>query len=388
MTRRFVTLGAWPAILAIAALACGHASGPQPPEPVFGVSPARLARIQHGVNVTRWFNEWGRTPPFADHLSEADLAAIRALGFQVVRLAVDPQYLYRPAEPGRLEPAVLADLDSAVDRLLAHDLAVIVTPFLHDRSLVRDSAGAGFVWLWEALAGHLSTRDPERVFLEVMNEPVFSDRPEAWLELQDRLLVAMRRGAPRHTLIATGPSWSTIDGLLKVSPLQDPNIVYTFHFYVPWDFAHQGLAWAGTAELRDLPYPADPSRCAATLRRLTDSGAVADAKGYCAGHWDAATLGVALDSVDQWRRVHEVPVFAGELGVTCTAPKSDRLAWIRDARVELERREIGWALWGWDDCFGLNAHRDAAGRLVLDADVLEALGLGDGHPMRQRPAVM
>ena|SRR5712692_7544952 len=368
--------GVWPAVVAVAALGCGGAPGPKPPEPVSGVPPARLARLKHGVNVTRWFNEWGRTPPFADHLSDADLSAIRALGFGVVRLAVDPQYLYRPDEPDLLEPAVLADLDSAVDRLLAHDLGVIVTPFLHDRSLVRDSAGAaGFVRFWEALAGHLSTRDPERVFLEVLNEPVFYDRPDAWLELQRTLLAAMRRGAPGHTLIATGPSWSTIDGLLRVSPVRDPNVVYTFHFYEPWDFAHQGLRWAGTGELRDLPYPADPPRCAATLGRLTDSSALADAKAYCAGHWNAAALGLALDRAAQWRRTNGVPVFAGELGVTCTAPKQDRLVWIRDARVELERRGIGWALWGWDDCFGLNAHRQADGRLVLDADVLEALGL-------------
>ena len=111
------------------------------------------------------------------------------------------------------------------------------------------------------------------------------------------------------------------------------------------------------------------------MGRLTDSSALADAKAYCAGHWNAAALGLALDRVAQWRRANGVPVFAGELGVTCTAPKQDRLVWIRDARVELERRGIGWALWGWDDCFGLNAHREADGRLVLDADVLEALGL-------------
>ena len=387
VTRRLTR--AWPVVLAVAALGCGGAPSPRPPEPVAGVPAERLARLRYGVNLTRWFNEWGRKPRFTDHFSDADLAAIRALGFRVVRLAVDPQYLYRPDKPGLLEPAVLADLDSAVDRLLAHDLAVIVTPFPHDRFLLQDSVrAAGFVRFWEVLARNLGTRDPERVFLEVVNEPVFYDRAEAWGETQRLLLAAMRRGAPRHTLIATGPSWSTIDGLLRVSPVRDPNIVYTFHFYEPWEFAHQGLPWAGTAELRSLPYPADSSRCAAALGRLTDSGAVADAKAYCAGHWDAAALGVALDRVDQWRRVHGVPVFAGELGVTCTAPKPDRLAWIRDARVELERREIGWALWGWDDCFGLNAHREADGRLVLDADVLEALGLDGGHTMPQQPAVM
>jgi endoglucanase len=377
--RRWST-GVWLAVLAVAALGCGGAAGPRPPEPVAGVPAARLARLNRGVNVTRWFREWGQKPPFADHLSDADLVTIRALGFRVVRLAVDPQFLYRPEEPGLLEPTVLADLDSAIDRLLAHDLAVIVTPFPHDRLLLQDSARAAeFVRFWEAFAGNLGTRDPERVFLEVVNEPVFYYRSEEWGETQRLLLAAMRRGAPRHTLIATGPDWSTIDGLLRVSPLQDANIVYTFHFYEPHEFSHQGLSWAGTAELRNIPYPADSSRCAAVLRSLADSSAVEDAKRYCAERWDGAALGAVLDRADRWRQVHRVPVFAGEFGVTCTAPEQDRLAWIRDVRVELERRGIGWVLWGWDDCFGLNAHRAADGRLVLDADVLTALGLDRGR---------
>jgi endoglucanase len=379
----------WLVALAVVVLGCGGSAGPRPPEPVAAVPAARLARLSHGVNVTRWFNEWGRKPSFAHHLSDADLGAIRALGFRVVRLAVDPQYLHRPGEPGLLDPVVLADLDSAIDRLLTHDLAVIVTPFSHDRFLLEDSAqAAGFVRFWEALAGNLGTRDPERVFLEVVNEPVFSRRADAWDETQRVLLAAMRRGAPRHTLIATGPFWSAIDGLVRVSPVRDPNIVYTFHFYDPHAFTHQGLSWAPTAKLHGLPYPADSSRCAAAVGRLTDSGPVVEAKRYCAGHWDRAMLGAALDRADQWGQAHRVPVFAGEFGVACTAPKKDRLAWMRDTRVELERRGIGWALWGWDDdCFGLNAHRTADGRLVLDAGVLNALGL-DGERPLQRAAPM
>jgi hypothetical protein len=299
------------------------------------------------------------------------------MGFRVVRLAVDPKYLHRRASPGALNPAVLADLDSAVDRLLAHDIAVIVTPFPHDRRLLEDSArAAGFVRFWEALARNLSTRDPDRVFLEVVNEPTFFRAPDAWLKLQGPLLAAMRRGAPRHTLITSGPFWSSIPGLLRLSPVPDPNVVYTVHFYQPHAFVYQGLAWAGEAGLHDLPYPADSARCAGAVRRLADSAAAAKGRRYCAGRWDAAALGAAFDKVERWGRTHGVPVFLGEFGATCGAPKQDRLAWLRDVRTALERRRIGWALWAWDDCFGLNARHAADGRLVLDADVLGALGLG------------
>jgi hypothetical protein len=44
-------------------------------------------------------------------------------------------------------------------------------------------------------------------------------------------------------------------------------------------------------------------------------------------------------------------------------------------RVELEQRGIGWALWAWEGCFGLDARHGDDGRLVVDTAVIRALGL-------------
>jgi aryl-phospho-beta-D-glucosidase BglC (GH1 family) len=167
-----------------------------------------------------------------------------------------------------------------------------------------------------------------------------------------------------------------VDGLVSLTPVGDPNVVYTFHFYEPHTFTHQNQPWANTAGLHDIPYPADSARCAAAVRALTDSSVVHRARTYCGERWDATVIGAALDRAAEWSHAHAVPIFAGEFGAYCRAPEADRLAWIRDVREALERREIGWALWGWDDCFGLDARHDDAGVLKLDTDVLRALGVG------------
>jgi aryl-phospho-beta-D-glucosidase BglC (GH1 family) len=167
-----------------------------------------------------------------------------------------------------------------------------------------------------------------------------------------------------------------VDGLVLLTPVRDPNVVYTFHFYEPHTFTHQNQPWANTAGLHDIPYPADSARCATAVRALTDSSVVRRATAYCGQRWDATVIGTALDRAAEWSRAHAVPIFAGEFGAYCGAPEADRLAWIRDVREALERREIGWALWGWDDCFGLDARHDDAGGLKLDTGVLRALGVG------------
>jgi endoglucanase len=364
------------AVLAAATAACAAPGAPVPPTPLTSVPQARLAALTRGVNVTRWFKGFGRTPPFGRYLSDDDLAAIRNTGFRVVRLSVDPAYLHRRDDPAVLDSIVVPQLDGAIDRMLAQHLAVIVTPFLREDPVTDSASAARLARFWEALATHLARTDPDRVFLEVMNEPEFAGRPAAWLPLQRTILEAMRRAAPRHTLIATGALWSSIDGLLMVRPVGDQNVVYTFHFYEPHTFTHQNQPWASTAGLRNIPYPADSARCTAAVQRLTDSNAVRSAKAYCGRRWDAGVIAASLDRAAEWSRAHALPIFAGEFGVYCGAPREDRLAWIRDVREALDQRKIGWALWGWDDCFGLDARHDNNGGLELDNEVLTALGIG------------
>jgi len=88
----------------------------------------------------------------------------------------------------------------------------------------------------------------------------------------------------------------------------------------------------------------------------------------------ACSLACWIEPCDGRQR-HGVPLFAGELGAYCAAPTPDRLRWFRDVRRGLEQRQIGWALWEWEGCFGLHARHSDAGRLVLDTAVASALGL-------------
>src|SRR5438477_623988 len=82
----------------------------------------------------------------------------------------------------------------ACDMMLGQDLAVIVDLHPEDdfklRLATSDAAVDTFVTFWHALAEHLSTRDPEQVFLEVLNEPVLKDA-QHWAAIQAKLLAAM-----------------------------------------------------------------------------------------------------------------------------------------------------------------------------------------------------
>jgi endoglucanase len=234
-----------------------------------GVPKSRLSRLTRGVNLGAF--RYRSDAPINEDL----MAKIQAAGFRHVRLPVAPDLLFDLADPSRLKPDGLRRFDALLDGLLAHKLAVIVDMHDPDTRLWNDAASVDqFARFWEALARHLSGRDPEMVFLETANEPQ-SDTPERWNTLQGKLLAAMRRGAPRNTLVATpnmliAPGqWDAQKALQTLTPYDDRNVVYTFHYYNPFVFTHQGATWTWDVvkSLHDVPYPSSPE----VVKRLLES---------------------------------------------------------------------------------------------------------------------
>lgn len=350
-------------------------------QPSVGVSDTRFARLARGINLSHWFAQ-ARSYDQAhltSYMTRDDIALIAGLGFAHVRLTLNPVPLLDPADPDRLNGAYLATLDAALDMILAHDLAVIVDPhpdddFKHELA-ASEAAVTRFVQFWRALAGHMSARDPERVFLEVLNEPMFKDGAQ-WAAVQTQLLAAMRAGAPQHTLIATGHEWSGIPELLALEPSADPNVVYNFHCYEPHDFTHQGATWGADhwPYLPALPYPSSPEALAQILPTIEHDVAQRAAHRYAEERWDAARVDAWIAQAAEWGARHNVRLTCNEFGVyRLQALPAQRNAWIRDVRAALERYSIGWTMW--DYAGGFSVVTTQQDRRAVDAETAQALGL-------------
>ncbi len=348
-----------------------------------GVSATRRAALARGINLQGWFWLGAASPQErAARFSDAEFAALRAMGFSFVRLPVDPYFLLNRQNPDQLDAQALAEVDTALDRLLAADLAVVVD--LHN--LVPDDEGLDvgarletddafietYRRLLRAVARHLSARDPDRVFLEVMNEPVFETDPQRWLAMLPPFVAAAREGAPQMTFIVSGPYYANIRGLVLLEPLDDPNILYNFHFYEPFLFTHQGADWTWhvVASLRGVPYPSSPDRVQPIVQAYDDPEIRRELLAYGQARWDKDALMATMQPALDWASEHGVDLICTEFGAyRPNAPAQDRLRWLDDTRSLLEAQGIGWAMWEYDLGFGLMQN----GR--PDPDTIAALGL-------------
>jgi aryl-phospho-beta-D-glucosidase BglC (GH1 family) len=365
----------------------GQTSPAAPPQLTNSVPAPRLAHLRHGINISAWFAQVydprGYTKQhFQNWTTADDIALIKAMGFDHVRLSVNPQPMMVSHRPDEIPAEYLSYLDAAVKMILDHGLAVVID--IHPESDFKarlakdDSFVQEFSDFWRALAKHYSGWDADRIFFEVLNEPEFSDRYR-WYGVQAKVATAIREGAPQNTIIAAGGRWSDDDELVFLEPLRDPNVIYNFHFYDPHIFTHQGANWGAYSWhwVKGLRYPSSPESAAKVAAGVPDAVDRLAVIRYGQDHWDAQRIDAEITEVAEWGRQRGVPVICNEFGVYREyADSKDRAAWIHDVRTSLEKHGMGWAMWDYSGSFGVVSKRD--GRSLPDEEILRALGLSGG----------
>lgn len=327
---------------------------PTPPPP----EPPALARLTRGVNLSTWLQHGVARAEYAP--GEADWKRIRALGLAHVRVPVDPSALP--------DDAALAMLRAAIEAAQAEDLLVVLAvqlPPERKKALFENEADrAALAGTWRRVATALRDLPPTHLAFEPLNEPETEDAA-ASRALLEYLVRELRAVAPAHTLVVSGHRYASVAELEALQPLADANVIYSFHFYEPHNFTHQGADWGDPAwkALRNFPYPSSPE-AVAPLLDATAPETRELLRWHGEERWDREKLAARVARAAHWGRAHRVPVWCSEFGAMKThAAAADRAAWLRDVREALEAGGIGWTHW------------DYAGPFGLDATAIEALGL-------------
>jgi len=304
-----------------------------------------LVRAQPAVTVpTRGFNlpDWLATEPRIP--ATATLRRLRDLGFESIRLPIDPI---------AVTPAMLPHIAGVLDRTTSFGFNAILD--LHP----GPTDGATLAAAWTLLAPLLADTDPAHVYPELVNEPPFE--PSDFAAVRDRLAGIVRTHAPNHTLIWGPARYQGIWELDSVPPLDDPNQIVAIHYYSPMAFTHQCESWGSSPleRIGNLPFPAtrnDP-RVEAVAASLNDTDRAVLDEAFLAD-WTTAQIDADFATVGDWSRRTGVPVMLGEFGVLdfCADPAS-RATWIRAVRQAAEANHVGWAYWELDDGFGFISTR-------------------------------
>jgi hypothetical protein len=386
-------------------------------------APPAMTKFHRGINVWPWFSltkeypapstdyPW---PPFQEQRpipTRTDLRRLRAAGFDFIRIPVDPGPLLSFAQDQR--SLLLNSLIDAVEQAVAADLSVIVniqanesTHYWVSERMIGSRAAPAFDQyrhLVVEVAEALERVEVARLALEPVNEPPQACGSRDWNAVQAELLTQARSVAPKLTLIATGACGSMVSGLQKVAPspllILQP-ILFTFHFYEPYLFSHQGALWMREPIYRwlnDVPWPASAGTLQQTLssvsRRMAEDTSYSSQdkaaefkeiqrvlREYFTAQPARPFIDHYLDLVQDWATsngISSAQILMGEFGALrsdngyMAAKAADRVRYIRDVREAVEAKGFPWAFWNLFDSMGL---MDDVTR-ALDPDIIAALGL-------------
>jgi hypothetical protein len=260
----------------------------------------------HGFDVEWWV-------PVTDQ----DAVDIQHLGANCVR------YMFGYNPKGTYDPTQLAEVEQQIHYFTSRGIWVIPVlyefqepdpanpgnPKKHLDPWSTPEMNAEFLALWTDLIGRLKN-EPYLAAWEPINEPHDVAPPVVAAWYRD-LLPKLRQLDPARPIVVEGANYSHAEDLTPLFKMDDPNIIYAFHFYDPFEY---------TTDLRNPPlvYP---------------------------GKWGKAYLEKRFTPAVRFRDKYQVPVWCGEWGTKTSAPGFDQ--WLEDVFSIIQADHFDWCLWAW-----------------------------------------
>lgn len=245
-------------------------------------------------------------------------------------------------------------LDEAVDWAEELELNLILDNHTFDPFVSTDpNIGNILIPVWRNMAEHFKKRS-KLVYYEILNEP-HGIEDAIWNNIQQQVIEEIRKVDSIHTIIVGPAGWNSYNNLSAMPVYEDDNLIYTFHFYDPFLFTHQGASWVtpSLVPLSGVPFPYNPSSMPPVPPELIGTW-VGDALNNYSNDGTISKVRQLIDIAYEFKSIRNVQVFCGEFGVLMdNANNNDRVLWYNIVRTYLEHREIPWTTWDYHGGFGL-----------------------------------
>jgi endoglucanase len=331
-----------PLLLLIAVTGCRNmksltpTSAPTPPTPSPQPTPTpsglgafeQNKLLGRGVNLGNALEapnegEWGMV------LKGEFFSLIKGAGFNSLRIPIRWSTHAGSTAPYTIDPEFFARVDWAVDLALQNDLQVVINMHHYEEIFTEPAAHQErFLALWEQIADHYKEYPASLVF-EILNEPHDKLTKSLWNDLLVEALAVVRPTNPDRNLILGPGEWNSFNNLPSLKlPDEDRHLIVTFHYYLPFQFTHQGAEWAqGSQAWLGTTWEAKES--------------------------EKKAITADLDKAAAWGEKNNRPLYLGEFGAYNKADLDSRVRWTDFVARQAEARDMSWAYWEFGAGFGI-----------------------------------
>jgi len=261
---------------------------------------------------------------------EADFfKLIKEAGFNSIRIPIRWNAHAKLKSPYTIAPDIYARVDWAI-RLASEQGLVAIIDFHHYTEMMTNPKEhqERFLGIWQQIAEYYKDY-PDNLYFELLNEPNTGISAPQWNQIARAAIAVIRYTNPTRPIIVGPVGWNAYDQIERLKlPEEDRNLIATFHYYLPFQFTHQGAEWASGSD---------------AWLGTTWNGERAEK--------DIITWN--FDLVDRWAKQNNRPVFLGEFGAYSKADIDSRARWTDHVARQAEAHGFSWAYWEFCAGFGV-----------------------------------
>lgn len=311
----------------------------------------RAKGLDNGVSISWLEQTWNAGILDKGGINEADFKLLKQLGFKCIRLPVAFAHF---ENNNNLMQKVIKHVNEIFRLCRLYGFKLIIcyhSGNLNDNNYLTETPKIAA--LWTTLGEMYKHQNADNLFFELYNEPPHMN-PDVWKNAALSIVAAIRRVDKNRTLIVGASNYNSIYELSRTEPLADDNIIYTFHFYEPFLFTHQGAGWVGDQEATTgIPFPYDAANFPAMNPKAKGTAGEANYNKY---NLDGNEQSVRdkLQMIKNWALKYNVPLLCGEYGVyNQFAGLDSRCRYIKAVRQTLAALNIPGILWDYNTNFSI-----------------------------------
>jgi len=295
---------------------------------------------------------WTNNPVPVTHHTKEDFRRVAAMGMNTVRFYLNYLTFEDNHAPYTYKQSGWDWLNQNIAWAKKNNIYLILNIHVPPGGFQSNGQG-GALWnnpenqkrlkaLWHNIAKRYA-QEPTIVGYDLLNEPVVTQSIRQWQQLAQQLADTIRQADTNHLLIverlnAVNNNWNNVNADQNFFLINDPNTLYTFHFYLPFTYTHQHATWAKMGD--GGKYPDETHREQKNLVR------------------NKAYLAHQLEQFLAFGRKNNVPLYLGEFGLikNCFEPGKGGIQWVSDMVDLLKQHQVHFTYHVYhEDNFGIYA---------------------------------
>ena len=300
-----------------------------------------------GMNLTGYERFWeDEKIDYKDVI--VDIDKLYNQGIKDIRLPISFEYQFKKKSKRKF----LRDLIRIIKYIKKKKMTLIICYF--DHTIDKETNYTNIETIksnWKYIS-HKLRKHSNYIYYELVNEPNLY--PKQWDIMVNEIVSEIREEDKKTKILIGATNYNSIYELSRKKPFPYKNIIYTFHFYEPFVFTHQGADWVGNqTKTVNIPYPYDSIKMPEiNLKTIGTFGEVNynDYKDMAS----KTSLSDKISIISKWAKEYNVELWCTEFGAINTIDIKYRCQYFKDILDVFKEHNIKPYLWEYKGNFGIN----------------------------------